>query len=223
MTFVLSQGETFPGTVLNGARWFKYNGVSSASGAQFDPALATVNNGLTLSCAKQADGTWHGAGVGSKVNQQYGSWRVTANKQRGHGTTLCCLLWHVPSNTVYSEIDFAEDNGAEAAQITATIHWTDAGGVRRSQSVNHAVDETASHEYRVDWTPTTVTVFVDKVSFATVTNTAELPQSDMYLGIQTEPWYLSGRSGWEHLVDSTTPNPCALHVYAVDIYSYQAP
>jgi hypothetical protein len=140
-------------TAWDKSRWWPYSGTSSASGVLFDSNLISANGGrLRLSAARQADGSWHGSGVKHTApGLLYGRWTVTSRIEAGRGATLVHLLW--PDSGWPFELDFAEDNGADRNLANGTVHWNDASGVRKQQSITYPVDLTSWHQWQVEWTP----------------------------------------------------------------------
>ncbi len=172
--------------------WYTYSGQPGGDpGAQFGGAShVQVANGL-LSLLTYQDPNYGNEWVTGGLchcghAQTYGAYFVRS-RVTGPGPTQVELLW--PAANVWPpEIDFSETDGTTGSS-TATTHW----GSNNSQE-QHSVhaDLTQWHTWGVVWTPTSVTYTLDGVAYASVQNSAGIPQQAMTLDIQQQTWCSSG-------------------------------
>ncbi|PPK95215.1 glycosyl hydrolase family 16 [Kineococcus xinjiangensis] len=194
--------------------WWRYGGVSKASGAEFDSTAVRIADGaLVLTSRKGPDGIWRGAGVGQRTTLAYGRWTVRARAERGQGVTMVALLWP-GDNRWPPEIDFAEDNGADRRMMSSTAHFADGKRVHHET----AIDSTQWHDYAVEWTPGQIKYLIDGRVWATVAD-ARVPGQPMRLALQTEPW-VKGTTWFRPVADST-PSQVSVYVDSVRIESLQ--
>ncbi|NNN03933.1 MAG: glycoside hydrolase family 16 protein, partial [Acidimicrobiaceae bacterium] len=189
--FTQSYVSDFSGSSLP-AGWYTYSGKpGSDPGAQFGGANhVKVANGL-LSLLTYQDpnygNEWVTGGLCQcGLSQTYGAYFVRS-RVTGPGPTQVELLWPA-ANTWPPEVDFTETDGT-TSQSAATTHW----GSTNSQE-QHKVNTnlTQWHTWGVVWTPTSLTYTLDGVAYASVQNSAGIPQQAMTLDIQQQTWCSSG-------------------------------
>jgi len=115
-----------------------------------------------------------------KGDWTYGRIEVRAKLPRGRGTWPA--IWTLASQTSYGtafwpdngEIDIMEHVGFDPGTVHANIHtkaFNHSIGTNKGSSIKVPDAMDAFHTYRVDWTPTTMTFFVDDKSYFTFENT----------------------------------------------------
>jgi len=180
----------FTGTTLPSG-WEPYSGTPSGDpGGQFGSAHDIVGGGI-LSLNTFQDPAYNNEWVTGGLcqcghSQTYGAYFVRS-RLTGAGPTGVELLWPA-TNAWPPEIDFNETLGGTSS-TTATVHYN----TNNSQVHNHTnVDMTQWHTWGVIWTPASVTYTVDGSVWATVTNTASIPNLPMTLDLQQQTWCSSG-------------------------------
>jgi beta-glucanase (GH16 family) len=110
----------------------------------------------------------------------YGRFEIKAKLPKGIGTWPA--IWMLASEQNYSdkywpdngEIDIMEHVGYDPARVHASIHTKSFNHVIGTQvTANTMVDDfnTAFHEYRLDWTPKKIEMYIDSKLFFTFENT----------------------------------------------------
>ena len=97
------------------------------------------------------------------------------------------ILWPDVTTTTCPEIDFAE-----GSTDTSTMSFYNHYGCAGVQSWGRRViDTTQWHNYAVEWTPTSITGYVDGVKWFEDTNPAHQPPGSMHQTIQLD-WFPDG-------------------------------
>ncbi|NCD69594.1 glycoside hydrolase family 16 protein [Mucilaginibacter agri] len=114
---------------------------------------------------------------GTTGNFTYGRFEVRAKLPAGKGTWPA--IWMLPTDYVYGgwpksgEIDIMEHVGYDPTNIHITVH-TDAYnhtiGTQKSAEMKVPTALTDFHVYRVDWTPTAITGYIDDTLVFTFKN-----------------------------------------------------
>jgi beta-glucanase (GH16 family) len=177
----------FTGSTLPSA-WDLYSGQPGGDpGAMFSNSAVTVANGLLNINAIQQGGQWVTGGLCqcNSTNLTYGAYFVRS-RMTGAGPTGVELLWPADGNWP-PEIDFNETYGTTSSTM-ATLHYSSS-----NQQIQHSlsIDMTQWHTWGVIWTPSSITYTVDGAVWATVTNAADIPNTPMYLSLQTQTWCAS--------------------------------
>jgi beta-glucanase (GH16 family) len=201
------------GADIADASWYKYVGISTASGSEFRPSNVQVRDGSLVLTTRKTGGVWSASGVGSRLNLVYGRWTVRARTVQARGVTLVALLWPT-SDRWPPEIDFAEDNGGDRASMNAAVHFPD-GSTQYDQV---AVDSTQWHDYTVEWSPGRISYLVDGQVWASV-GSDKVPNVPMRLALQSEPW-VKGTT-FNESVTRQTPTQVEMLIDSVQISSYQ--
>jgi hypothetical protein len=164
--------DDFTGTSLNQTTW---NGFYTDLSQNWLTTHGTVaNNEITMSEYKDSanNGVYTGTGLSTRTGWTSGMSFVRARTDGAAGVTMCIGM--IGLNTWPPEIDFYEDwPSTNTRQLfTDSIVWgapaTWESTVTRE--VNTSVDATQWHTYGVKWNPTTITLLVDGVAWATIPN-----------------------------------------------------
>ncbi|NNV54100.1 glycoside hydrolase family 16 protein [Limnovirga soli] len=143
---------------------------------------ATVENGnLVITAKKESDAgrNYTSARLISKAKGDwtYGRYEVRAKLPSGRGTWPA--IWLLNSDNFYGpwptsgEIDIMEHVGYDQDNVHCTIHTASFNGQLNTQKSAGTIvsgASTAFHTYRVDWTPYSVTGYVDDVKYFTYIN-----------------------------------------------------
>lgn len=131
------------------------------------------------------------------------------------GRGLWSALWMLPSTgEAEPEIDIYETVGEQPRVVQMHTHWTEDGEDRQRGFKFHGPDMTLGwHTFGLEWTPDSLTWFVDGEPRWRVTDPKQIPREDMYLitnlavgGNFTEP------------PDEDTPFPSSLQVDYIRVW-----
>lgn len=115
--------------------------------------------------------------------QQYGRWEARIRIPQGDGNYHpVALLW--PSSERWpedGEIDYFESSGT-ARTSTFSLHH----GESTSPEVAEIAIDRDWHTYAVEWTPTSITAYLDGEEYATMTNTTHFPPGEMWHSFQLD-------------------------------------
>jgi len=164
--------DDFTGTSLNQTTW---NGFYTDLSQNWLGSHGTVaNNEITMSEYKDSanNGVYTGTGLSTRTGWTSGMAFVRARTDGGAGVTMCIGM--IGLNTWPPEIDFYEDwPSTNTRQLfTDSIVWGPSATWESDviREVNTSVDATQWHTYGVEWNPTTISLLVDGVAWATVPN-----------------------------------------------------
>ncbi len=170
--------------------WNLYDGPGhGGNGTRSPDAASTADGILTL------DGTGDGTTAGmawSEGSQKYGRWEVRMRAPKGSPSyNALALLWPTEENfPVGGEVDFAEIMDPDRSKVEMFLHY----GEDNSQVHGEVeVDATEWHNYAVEWTPDSITAFVDGEEWWKTTDTGILPPGPMHLCLQLD-WFPKGDS-----------------------------
>jgi beta-glucanase (GH16 family) len=186
--------DDFSGNGLNYDIWkAQYSGQYGNGMFRWDPAQLEVSDGkLTIATEQEGDG-WVSGGLSTiPEGQTYGSYEFRARMDPGQGTASAILLW--PSNNQWTdEVDIIETNKPGRESFAFTNH----GDPNVTKDVG--VDVSQWHDYRLDWTPGSLTLYVDGVEKSHID--VDVPAQDMSFGMQGmvmaahEHWFGGGPDG----------------------------
>ena len=177
-TYQLQWADEFDGTAVNTAIWNFETGNGSGGWGNnekeyYQTQNAAVSNGnLVITARKQSVGglPYTSARLTTKGNREFTYGRVEARIKLPQGQGQWPAFWMLGANinTVgwpkCGEIDIMENTNTSAT-VLGTMHWFDTAYASYGGSVN--TTPTDYHVYRVDWTPTAISWFVDGVQFHT--------------------------------------------------------
>jgi beta-glucanase (GH16 family) len=123
----------------------------------------------------------------TKYEFKYGRVECRAKLPAGVGTWPAIWMLGADINTVgwpaCGEIDIMEHKGSDLNRIFGTLHYPGFSGgsaVGNTKVISNATTE--FHNYRVDWTSSSIQIFVDDQLFHTVANTNSIPfNKDFFL------------------------------------------
>ena len=174
---------------IDPASWQVYEGTGfDGQGTRTAEAL-NVQDGI-LSITGDAQGAT--GGMSWQPGQMYGRWeaRVRAPASDESYNALL-LLWPDDESGAGSEIDFMEMLDPTRQTTSAFVHH----GENNEQVTGEvAVDGTQWHNWAVEWTPDSVTTYVDGVAWWRVDDPALLPKGPMHLCVQLD-WFPTGAEG----------------------------
>jgi len=115
-----------------------------------------------------------------KFSFQYGKVEVRAKLPSGVGTWPA--IWMLGDNIstvgwpACGEIDIMEHRGMEQNKIFGTLHYPGrSGGNADGTTINIANASTEFHNYKTEWTATSIKIYVDDVLFYTFANSSATP------------------------------------------------
>ena len=123
--------------------------------------------------------------------QKYGRWEGPRARPVGDSTyNALMLLWPDAENwPVGGEVDFMEMSDDQRRSTDMFLHYG-AGNDQEQGPVD--IDATQWHDWAVEWTPTSITAFVDGTQWWKTTKVDILPPGPMHLCIQLD-WFPEGR------------------------------
>ena len=169
--------------------WNLYDGPGHAGNGVRSPDAASTSDGA-LTIDGTGDGTTAGMAWGDA--QQYGRWEVRMKAPKGSPSyNALALLWPAAENfPVGGEVDFAEIMDSDRKKVELFLHY----GEDNSQVHGEVeVDATEYHNYAVEWTPDSITAFLDGEEWWKTTDTSIFPPGPMHLCLQLD-WFPKGDS-----------------------------
>ena len=179
--------QTWTTTLVFGARTAQNEAEYYSDATTGTNPFAITNGVLSITAQRAADGqlpngTSFTSGVletASSFSQQYGYFEVKAKMPTGGG--VWPAFWLLPANqTALPELDVVETLGRDPNDVYMTSHTAQNGyRLTVSDSLAH-IDTTQFHTYGVNWTPSTLTWYIDGVAVATQATPPDMNQP-MYL------------------------------------------
>ncbi len=192
--------SNFSGSSLNTSIWATcYPGFNPATGCQnfgnddelewYLPSQDRVSGGdLDLVAQPEATAGYNSSGAAEtyncrsgmvttypSVNFEYGIVQVVADIPQTYG--LWSWIWLLPSNGAWPpEIDMEETWGPPDVESAATFHPADYVEVQASEA---AALPSGWHTFTLDWTPTSLTWWLDGTEV--MTTSSDIPSQPMYL------------------------------------------
>ena len=180
--------EDFDGTLSN---WGVYDGPGHAGNGRRSPSAVSVSGGI-LTITGDANGTTGGMAwrLGSA---QYGRWEARVKSPAADPTYhAVMLLWPDAENwPVGGEVDVMEISDETRQKTDFFLHYGEADHQLHGEKV---IDATQWHNWAVEWTPTTITGYVDGVAWFSTTRADALPPGPMHLALQLD-WFPGSGSG----------------------------
>ncbi len=224
--FSLTWTYTFTSTINTGD-WNIYAGpFGSSKNTCFEKVNSFIKNGqLSLMVSQTTNGCgrkYTAGGIDTWANhaQTYGRWEVVAQFPAVFGVTGYIGIFPV-NGTWPPEVDFGEVIGRQPTQLYDTQHYGTASthqmdGFTFQPGTNWT---TGFHTYALDWTPTTLTYYVDGA--VVKTQTVKFTPTPMKLAIGTG----TGDCGsWVDCPENKPANspglPAYMYVKSVKIYKY---
>jgi beta-glucanase (GH16 family) len=230
--------DSFPGTVLDRAKWtptYPWCDPSAAcpTGPPYDwetyeASQVAVDHGLALTAAYRAGaypsgmvttgGTWSPASAPTFAFT-YGYAEMRATFAPGVHAWPAFWLLAVEHDSPF-EIDVVEGQGATPQRDFMTLHYPVAGGANGSDG--GWFDDAASlvgttHTYGVDWEPGEVTWYLDGIARFRDTNVAHIPHQPMYVlvDLAVGGWELA----WNGVPGAGDVFPATLRVDEVRVWN----
>nr|ABW02992.1 glycoside hydrolase family 16 precursor [Pedobacter sp. 4236] len=174
VSYQLLWSDDFDGNAVNQANWSFETGAGGWGNNEkqyYQPDNATVADGnLIITAKKQSVGgaPYTSARMITRGKKEYTYGRFEARIKLPQGQGQWPAFWMLGSNIgsvgwpKCGEIDIMENVNTNT-QVLGTIHWFDQayayyGGNTNTTPQNY-------HVYRVDWTPTSITWYVDNIQF----------------------------------------------------------
>ena len=180
--------EDFDGTLSN---WGVYDGPGHAGNGRRSPSAVSVSGGI-LTITGDANGTTGGM-AWRLGNAKYGRWEARVKSPVADPTYhAVMLLWPDAENwPVGGEVDVMEISDETRQKTDFFLHYGEADHQLHGEKV---IDATQWHNWAVEWTPTTITGYVDGVAWFSTTRTDALPPGPMHLALQLD-WFPGSGSG----------------------------
>jgi len=203
--------DEFDGTALSPVWQRHYNCCGVLAG--YDPALATVANGMLSLSVENRSGSWWGYLVDTKTTftQTYGYFEARIQIPKGQG--LWPAWWHYLGTfgNETSELDTMEvcanppgtNGGNDVTLLHTTVHF--ANGGQQGYATRTADLSTAPHVYAEDWRADHVSFFLDGNQVARFTDAANIPSTPMALLLN-----LGVGGSWCGAPGSGTPSPSTM-------------
>lgn len=179
VTYQQIWSDEFDGNAVNTSNWSFETGVGDNGWGNneqqyYQSSNASVANGiLNITARKQSVGgrQYTSARMISRDKRQFTYGRIEARMKLPLGQGLWPAFWMLGSNIgtvgwpACGEIDIMEHTNS-SNNILGTIHWNGTNGYfyYTGNTYTSAADY---HVYRIDWTPTAITWYVDGVQFHT--------------------------------------------------------
>jgi hypothetical protein len=170
-------------------KWSVFKGTGHAGKGVRSPQAWSVANGVATVSGNSAGTT---GGMSAKFAQQkYGKWETrmrTSDRDPKYHPVL--ILW--PNNNTSpncAEIDYAEGS-TNTTQIKFFLHYA-CGGSNFQTTAAKTIDTTQWHNYAVEWTPASITGYIDGVKTFSDANRAHLPSVGMHQTLQLD-WFPDG-------------------------------
>ncbi|HXV92529.1 MAG TPA: glycoside hydrolase family 16 protein [Pseudonocardia sp.] len=167
--------------------WNVYDGPGHAGNGRRTPDAVNVSDGVLTITGDSAGNT---AGMAWLPGQKYGRWegRVRAPASDPSYNALLLLWPDAEDFPVGGEIDFMEMIDHTRQKTDIFIHY----GPDNSQIHGEVrIDGTEWHNWAVEWTPESITAYVDGREWYRTTDTSVFPPGPMHLCIQLD-WFPQG-------------------------------
>lgn len=181
---------------------------SSAAVTGINPDLLPYNSGLiSTASVTRSPGTF---------GMQYGYFAMRAKFMAGKAFWPAFWLVLPGGFTAATELDIVEYLGQVPTTIYQSVHWGPSGSP--SQTVNTATitDGSANyHEYSVDWDPTNITWYVDRVQ----TNQVPTPVGFNVPMVINANFAIGGSPGFAGTPDGTTIVPANMDIDYIAVWA----
>jgi beta-glucanase (GH16 family) len=169
--------DDFSGTTLDRGLWKAlYSGQYGNGMFRWDPSQLEMGDGKLTIATEREGGSWVSGGLSTIPDgQTYGSYEFRARFDPGQGTAGVILLWP-SSNQWTDEVDIIETHRPGRESFAFTNHGT--------PNVTQYIDVNVSawHDYRLDWTPGSLTLWVDGQEKGRITT--DVPSQPMSFSMQ---------------------------------------
>jgi len=167
-------------------QWYQPDGVRVADGvlqltASAIPQRTTDGTRLPYQSGMVSTGPVGNEGDTAGFTFTYGYVEATVRMPTAEGTWPAVWLLSA-DRTSLPEIDIVENYGSRPGRFTSRVHQrVDGSGESEGIESTERSRQTGWHTVGVLWTPTSVEFFVDDVSTGSITDSALIPQTPMYL------------------------------------------
>jgi beta-glucanase (GH16 family) len=167
--------------------WSLYDGPGHAGEGRRSPSAISVRNGV-LTITGDSSGTTGGMSWGD--GRRYGRWEARVRSPAADPSyNALLLLWPDAENWPEGgEIDFMEIGDAERQEVDVFLHY---GEDNEQKHGRVETDATRWHNWAVEWTPTSITTFLDGRQWYRTTDRDVQPPGPMHLCVQLD-WFPSG-------------------------------
>lgn len=197
--------EVFSAEKNNELQYYRANNVMVKDGL-----LKLISKRETFDGKEYTSGAIHSK---DKFSFRYGKVEMKAKLPGGQG--VFPAFWMMPNedNTWLPEIDIMEMLGHKPEEIWMVVHWLDeVGSLTNVFAMYEGVDYTKGfHTFGVEWTPTSITWFIDGAERFRTDNF--IPDMEMYLYLNTA---IGG--DWPGSSDETTILPQFFEVDYLKVY-----
>ncbi|WP_237215221.1 glycoside hydrolase family 16 protein [Falsiroseomonas oryziterrae] len=186
--------DDFNGTNLNRDIWNAlYQGQYGNGMFRWEHSQLEVADGKLTIATENEGGQWLSGGLSQiPEGQTYGSYEFRARIDPGQGTASVILLWP-SSNQWTDEVNIIETNRPDRSQFAFINHG--------EPNVAQYIDVNAAewHDYRLDWTPGSLKLYVDGELKGDITT--DVPEQPMSFSMQSqvmaphETWFGGGPDG----------------------------
>ena len=168
-------------------RWSIYDGPGHAGEGRRSPSAVSVRDGV-LTITGDPSGTTAGMSWGD--GRRYGRWEARVRAPAGDPSyNALVLLWPDAENWPEGgEIDFMEIGDPDRQEVDVFLHY---GEDNEQKHGRVKTDATRWHNWAVEWTPTSITTFLDGRKWYGTTDRAVQPPGPMHLCIQLD-WFPPG-------------------------------
>jgi hypothetical protein len=179
-----TRAEEFDGGT---AQWQLYDGPGHDGKGRRSPGAVAVRDGV-LTITGDPSGTTGGMSWGP--GRRYGRWEGRVRAPAADPSyNAVMLLW--PDGDTWpagGEIDFMEMGDAARRTTHAFVHY---GKDNRQVHGSVATDATRWHNWAVEWTPSSITTYLDGREWFRTTDPAVQPPGPMHLCLQLD-WFPKG-------------------------------
>jgi len=174
--------EEFDGPL--GAAWKVYDGPGHVDNGRRSPSAITTSEGL-LTITGDPHGTT--GGMAWDLGQQHGRWEARVRAPASDATYhALLLLWPDAEDwPAGGEVDFMEMLDRNRQTTNVFLHW---GEDNQQDKGEVKADATQWHNWAVEWTPKSITTYLDGKQWYKTTDTDMLPPRSMHLAIQLD-WF----------------------------------
>jgi Glycosyl hydrolases family 16 len=168
-------------------QWSIYDGPGHAGEGRRSPSAVSVRDGV-LTITGDRSGTTAGMSWGD--GRRYGRWEARVRAPAGDPSyNALLLLWPDAENWPEGgEIDFMEIGDPDRQEVDVFLHY---GEDNEQKHGRVETDATRWHNWAVEWTPTSITTFLDGRKWYGTTDRVVQPPGPMHLCIQLD-WFPSG-------------------------------
>ncbi len=167
------------------SNWGVYDGPGHAGNGRRSPSAMSVAGGI-LTITGDANGTTGGM-AWRLGGAKYGRWEARVKSPVADPTyNAVMLLWPDAENwPAGGEVDFMEIGDETRQKTDFFLHYGEDDHQLHGEKV---IDATQWHNWAVEWTPTTITGYVDGVEWFSTTRADALPPGPMHLALQLD-WF----------------------------------